>query len=214
MAPISQPLQRMLPAISNSRSAHLYFSICPEDKPRRAMSDLPGSFADVVRRKGEAIELGDLVDKFRMPEPLARWYYAEAAFFRELRDLRDGIAHSGRRLPAIFETECGFSIMPAEPPWDRFAEWPEEKRWRGFGSLRSIFAGFIDHVLHATARFATTLKTFLQPPPALGESSLCLFLRSPFGQHLVGLDVMRKQPWEGRDVQIAPTEMVQSRLSQ
>jgi hypothetical protein len=174
-----------------------------DDRSRRAMVDLPGSFAGIALKGNEILEIGELVRRFRMPESLAHWYHAEAPFFRELRRLRDGIAHHGGRSPTIFETEWGFAIMPSEPPWDRFKEWPEEKRWQGLGSLRGVFAGFTDHALGATTRFATTITTFLQVPPALGEN-LRLFVRGPFGHHLVRLEAMRNQPWEGRDVLEAP----------
>lgn len=170
-----------------------------DDRSVKAMNKLPSSFADVVIQNDAIREPDDLISRYRMPEPLAHWYHAEAPFFRELRQLRNGIAHHGRRAPTIFETEWGFAVSPSDPPWNMFAEWPVELQWKGrLGSLRAIFAGFIAHSFEATTRFASTIPILLDLPPALGED-LHFFVRSPFGHQLVRLSAMRKQPWEGRD---------------
>jgi hypothetical protein len=170
-----------------------------DDRSAKAMNKLSSSFADIVIQNDEIREPDDLVSRYRMPEALANWYYAEAPFFRELRQLRNGIAHHGQRPPSIFETEWGFAISPSDPPWNMFDEWPVELQWNGrLGSLRAIFAGFIAHSLQAMTRFASTISTLLELPPALGDD-LHLFVRSPFGHQLVRLSAMRKQPWEGRD---------------
>lgn len=170
-----------------------------DDRSIKAMNKLPPSFADVVIQNGEIRAPGDLIDRYRMPDALAHWYYAQAPFFRELRQLRNGIAHHGQRPSTIFETEWGFAISPSDPPWNLFSEWPVELQWKGrLGSLRAVFAGFIEHSLQALTMFASVVPTFLELPPALGND-LRVFVRSPFGYQLVRLPAMREQPWEGRD---------------
>jgi hypothetical protein len=201
-------LLRSLYDLLQSLVANICSRLVPADeRSRRAMKKLlPRSFAGMVLTGNEPKEIrdaDDLVTKYGMPEPLALWYHTEATFFQALRKLRDGIAHHGHVPPTVLETEWGFAIMPSEPPWNRFTEWPEEKRLQGLGSLRSVFAGFIAYALGATTRFATTIPTFLQLAPALGDK-LHLFVRNPFGHQLVMLEAMRNQPWEGKDIPMAP----------
>ena len=103
-----------------------------------------------------------------MPEALTHWYHTEAPFFRELRQLRNGIAHHGQRPSSIFETEWGFAISPLDRPWNLFDARPGELQWEGrLGSLRTIFAGFIAHSLEAMTRFASTIPALGELPPRL-----------------------------------------------
>jgi hypothetical protein len=163
------------------------------------MADLPRSFAAVVMKGDDILEAIAIATRFRMPEPLAVWYQSEAAFLRELRDLRDAIAHYGHQASTVFELDWGFAVDPSESPWQRLGTWPSAQLWEGrLGSLRSVFAGFICHAIEATSRFAATLPTLFSLPLALGND-LHLYIRSPFGHQLTGLGRFRKQPWEGRD---------------
>jgi hypothetical protein len=164
------------------------------------MNSLSPRFSDIVVKNDEIVEPSDLVSRYRMPEPLAHWYHAEAPFFRELRDLRNGIAHHGRRLPSIYETEWGFAVSPSEAPWSKFKLWLPEQLYQGrLGSVRALFISFIVHSLDALTRFVTTIRPLLELPPALGDDRQRVFLRSPFGHQLVGLGSMLDQPWEKRD---------------
>lgn len=171
-----------------------------DDRSVRAMSSLSPRFSDIVVKNDEIVELSDLVSRYRMPEQLARWYHMEAPFFRELRDLRNGIAHRGRRLPSIYKTEWGFAVSPSEAPWSKFKVWSPEQLYQGrLGSVRGLFVSFIAHSLDALTRFVVTIRPLLELPAALGDDRQQVFLRSPFGHQLVGLDSVLNQPWEERD---------------
>jgi hypothetical protein len=164
---------------------------------RRVVQDLPTSFADVALAGQSVRPAEEIQSRWGVPKPLALWYHSEAPFFRELRDLRDGIAHHGRNLPFVVVTEWGFGIDPATQPWNRFDIWPQGQRWDGrLGSLRAIFTGFVVHSIQATSRFASVVRASVRLPPAIADD-VCFFIRSPFGKWLVGLEVMMEQPWEG-----------------
>ena len=166
-----------------------------DESRRRVLEDLPRSFADVVIRNEEVLTESELQKRYGMPAILAEWYTQEASFFKELRELRNGIAHHGRNVSTIFELEWGFAIDPTQPPWNRFAEWPPERRWHGkLGALRSVFVGFIIHTMQASTRFANVIAQSVQLPPSIIEARY--FIRSPFGSWLVNLGAMREQPWE------------------
>ncbi len=168
---------------------------------RRVTQQLPSSFADVALAGTGFREVEEIESRWGVPIALGTWYHHEAPFFRELRELRDGISHHGRTLPTVFTVDWGFAIDPSQPPWNRFDEWATNGLWEGrLGSLRSIFAGFIVHSLQACTRFANVLKSIVQLPPPLHDG-LCFFVRSPFGRQLVNLDHMRMQPWEGLDTE-------------
>ena len=166
---------------------------------RRVTRDLPSSFAGVALVGAQSRGLEEMESRWGIPDPLGRWYQYEAPFFREVRELRDGISHHGRSLPTVYSVDWGFAIKPSEPPWNRFDEWPSEQLWDGrLGSLRSVFAGFMVHSLQACTRFASVLESIVQLPPPLHDS-LRLYVRSPFGNRLVRLDDTRIQPWEDLD---------------
>lgn len=166
---------------------------------RRVTQHLPSSFADVALAGADFRTVEEMESRWGVPAALGTWYQHEAPFFRELRELRNGISHHGRSLPTVFSVDWGFAIAPSEVPWNRFDEWPPNRLWDGrLGSLRSIFAGFVIHSLQACTRFASVLKSVVQLPPPLHDR-LRFYVRSPFGRRLVNLEHMRMQPWEGLD---------------
>ncbi|HVF60263.1 MAG TPA: hypothetical protein VNJ70_10675 [Thermoanaerobaculia bacterium] len=169
-----------------------------EPTTRLATHELPGKFSEVLKGQRGADEPLSLAQRYGMNDALVEWYGIEAPFFRILKDLRDGIAHYGRRPSIIFETDWGFAIDPSERPWSRFNEW-EDQRFKKdrLGSLRRLVACFILHALGATSRLADALGRLVELPPVLHED-LRLFVRSPFGRYLVDLETMADSPWEGR----------------
>jgi hypothetical protein len=151
-----------------------------------------------VLAEKEIRDASQIAARFKIPSPLAEWYSSEAETFCLIRDLRDGIAHHGRRPPNIFELEWGFGVPIEAEPWNRLISWDENRVWNGrLGSLRAVFADLISHALDSTTRFANVVPTFLKLAPPLGED-LLYFIRSPFGRHLTQIAATKSQPWEGR----------------
>jgi len=168
------------------------------DNPtRRGIQKLPESFADIVLRDELVLDATAIAEKFRLPAPLAAWYHAEAGFFSELRKLRDRIAHHGHRPSTVFETPWGFAVDPSDAVWTPFNPFfVGPRRAERLASMRGVFGGFIRRALEATDSFAAVLPTLVELPEALGDD-LSVFLRSPFGRHLTGLEQLSAQPWEG-----------------
>ncbi len=165
---------------------------------RLVLKALPASFREVAMSKDGPRSVDEIEDRWNMPRPLAAWYSEEAAFFRLLRTLRDGIAHRGGNPPTVFETEWGFAVAPMSAPWTGVsALLPGERRKNDLASLRGLFVEFIARGIGTTARFAGALRGLVSlPDPILHDVKL--FVRSPFGHRLVSLEEMRLQPWEER----------------
>lgn len=167
-----------------------------DDRSRRIVKELPDSFRDVVM-KGDELRSGDqIVEKYRLPPQLANWYVAEAPAFREVRRLRDSIAHHGRTVPTIFELQEGLGLIVSDPIWSDYAVWPREARVDDkFGSVRALFAGLMLTGIGATARFADAIESCIQLPEAIGDG-IRSYLRSPFGHWLIDLPNILADPWE------------------
>lgn len=165
---------------------------------RLATQELPGTFSDVFKGQRSEVEPASLMKRYGMSEALAAWYQTEVPFFRVLKNLRDGIAHKGRRPSIIFETDWGFAVDPSDRPWSHFKQWEDERFKKDrLGSLRRLVVCFILHSLGATSRLAIAIGSLVELPTVLHED-LRLFVRSPFGQYLVDLEAMADDPWEGK----------------
>jgi hypothetical protein len=140
----------------------------------------------------------EIRSRWNMPEPLAAWYAEESRFLRRLRSLRDGIAHRGATPPTVFETEWGFAVAPAKDPWAQVDELlPGERRSNNLASLQGLFAEFIMRGIGLTERFAEAIRSPVSLPEPIFHD-VRLFIRSPFGERLVSLEDVRRQPWEER----------------
>ena len=181
-------LQRIVGAIQH----HLVHA---DGTGRPMMKKLPDSFRGVALESEAPRSAADMTQRWGIPQPLADWYQHEAPFFLILRKLRDGIAHRGERTPTVFSLEQGFGINQDAPLWDALDFGPDDQLWNGrLRSLRGVFAGFILHVLRATTRLADVLPRFIALPDPIIETRL--FVRSPFGRHLVQLENYLIAPWE------------------
>lgn len=164
---------------------------------RRIAKQLPESFRAVAMNGNELRSGDEIVAKYSLPPALANWYVAEAPAFREVRRLRDGIAHHGRSIPTLFELPEGVALDTSSAMWSEFLIWPANLRINGkFGSVRALFAALIANAISATGRFAEALRTSVQLPVAIGKD-VRSFLRSPFGAQLVRLPETLAAPWEG-----------------
>jgi hypothetical protein len=164
---------------------------------RRPARQLPDSFNSVVMNGNQFRSGDEIVAKYGLPLAVADWYVLEAPVFRELRRLRDGIAHHGRTVPTIFELPEGLAFDATDPTWREFTLWPPERRVREkFGSVRALFAGVILNALSSTTEFEKALRRSVQLPPAVGND-IKSYIRSPFGAHLVALPEVFSSPWEG-----------------
>jgi len=166
---------------------------------RKIAKQLPESFRAVAMQGNELRSGDDIVATYKLPPALANWYVAEAPAFRELRRLRDGIAHHGRTVPTLFELPEGLALDASDSMWSEFLIWPSEMRINGkFGSVRALFAALVLNAVSATTRLDEALRACVQLPDAIG-TDVRSFLRSPFGAQLVRLLDILAAPWEGRE---------------
>lgn len=166
-------------------------------KRKRVIQDLPESFRGVVLESEKPRPAREISEAYNMPMPLAQWYAAEAPFFLQLRFLRDGIAHRGEDLPAVYPASEGLAVDVRDPPWARTPAWDDSvSRQRNLGSLRRLFARLILGAHGACTRLANVLPAIAKLPEPV-HPDLQVYLRSPFGHRLVALPQTDAAPWEG-----------------
>jgi hypothetical protein len=163
----------------------------------KVVKNLPPSFRKVALEDTRLRSAAEIQERFGLPPQLAQFYAAEAPLFAEIRALRDSIGHRGKELPHTFPIAKGFGVDHRARPWSAFPLWSSspiiEER---FGSLRALFAFLAHHVIGVTTRFAEAFSMAVQLPPAISHD-VKVFLRSPFGRHLVALPQIIADPWEG-----------------
>jgi hypothetical protein len=175
-------------------SAKLVHSL---DLPRRRLiADLPDSFARVTLSGSEIRSEQDLTDMYGLPQPLAAFYVAEAPTFKLLRDLRIAIEHHGESPRVFFDHDEGIAVLVDDKPWSEFPIWDDELlRPNRLGPIRAVFCHLISMAIEMTTRYGQTYASCIAVPLAIGPD-IKLFLRNPFGHHLVNLYQMIEQPWE------------------
>ena len=75
---------------------------------KKVMHRMRGSFSDIV--KDDSLTRQNLMDKYRMPEPLASFYISQREIFNILREIRVAIEHNGKSVPSVFFTPKGMAI--------------------------------------------------------------------------------------------------------
>jgi hypothetical protein len=182
-------LQRLIGALA--RTVHV-----PGDLERRLIANLPESFAKVVLEGEKERSADAIAARYQLPLPIATFFHREAASFRILRKIRNGIEHHGNAPSEIYQIQAGFAVLVAESPWNELDFWtPEHLRHERFGSLRSVLAHLAKDSLDATTRFAEAFATCVAVPLSLCED-LRVYLRHPSGSWLIRLEEVLAKPWE------------------
>ncbi len=163
---------------------------------KRIMTELPDSFADVALKGSTPRTEQEMIEKFRLPNALAAFYAARATKFAMLRDIRVAIEHHGKSLPIVFAMDEGMAVSVDEKPWKEFPLWkPELIRNNRFGPLRAVLAYLISDILNATTEYVGVFASIVSLPQAVSPG-LKIFMRDPFGGHLVKLREILSAPWE------------------
>lgn len=167
------------------------------DEPHnRIVEELPDSFAKVVMHGSHRRSKGELIERYRLPPPLAEFYIAESEYFQWLRDLRVAIEHHGKSPGLIFNIEDGIAIKYEEAPWSFLPIWrPELLRPNGLGSLRAVFLYLVSEALGLTTRYVKAYASCIAVPPAIGPGYK-FYIRDYFSHHLVSLRSSLESPWE------------------
>ena len=178
-------------------SKHATALIKSIDEPRRTIvENLPDSFARVTLDGSRLRSEEELIERYRLPPPLARFYVDESMHFQAFRDLRVAIEHYGRSLDRVYDLDEGMAIAVDEDPWRSLPIWrPELIRNERLGSLRAVFAYLIFHAIEMTTNYARAYASCVAVPPAIGPG-YNLYFRDYFSHHLVNLPETLEYPWE------------------
>ena len=167
------------------------------DRSTRLVDDLPGSFAKLVLDGERPRAATELVERHRLPLPIAEFYAREAPWFAKLRRLRDAIVHHGKSVPTIFELDQGAAVSIDEDPWATLDVWGTPLVIEGrFGSVRGLFAVLIDRTLRVANDYARAFAGCIAVPSAISPG-LEIYLRHPLGARIVTLPAVLDSPWEG-----------------
>lgn len=162
----------------------------------RIVEDLPDSFAKIVISGSRSRTKDELIERYKLPLPLAKFYIAESEHFQWLRDLRVAVEHHGKSPGTIFDLEDGMAVKTDEAPWSFLPIWkPELIRKNSLGSLRAVFLFLVSEVLKLTTRYERAYTSCIAIPPAIGPGYR-FYIRDYFSHHLVNLTSALESPWE------------------
>jgi len=171
----------------------------PEDLSMPLMEPLPKRVSKLMLKDGKPWAADELTMKYRLPEPLAKFYCAQAPVFSFIRETRDRVVHRGRNAGEpgyVSSFDEGLAVSIEQPPWSDLEIWDEDSVVRGkFGSLRKVFAFLIAEVLGASTVFARAYLSCIALPQPISPDNH-LFLRGPLNHHLMTLDEVTASPWE------------------
>jgi hypothetical protein len=169
-----------------------------EDEAFRKGHPLPKTFSKMVLDQKERPRTADeIVDKFRLPPPLAQQFADAAPFFAQLRKVRDRVIHSGGNFRGVFSTERGFCVDPKTLPFKDFAGWKSEHQYNE--NISTILPWLADLVIRTIETCNGLVGTFAQiivPPPAIAPNYL-IFVRGPHNDALASLIAVGRgeDPW-------------------
>ena len=169
-----------------------------DEERQRRKGELRKSFADMVISKGELMSAGRITETRGVPLHLAETYAAGGAFFKLVRELRDGIVHNGKDAPMVVTTERGF-IIRRDSAFAALPIWKDEHSFNEQAvSLRPALAYIVVTTLNTCNAFAEALGQMFGFPPDLAPGHR-LFVRSPHGRALLEVqEVLRGgSPWWG-----------------
>jgi len=190
---IIRSIYDLLQKISKLAAAQIRNLHEPHD---RIVMDLPDSFATIVMHGSRRRSKDELIERYRLPSPLAEFYFTESEHFQWLRDLRDAVEHHGKSPGMIFDIEDGMAIKADEEPWSFLPIWkPELLRPNGLGSLRAIFLYLVSQALELTTRYVRAYSSCIAVPLAIGPGYR-FYIRDFFSHHLVNLRSSLESPWE------------------
>lgn len=160
---------------------------------------LPKSFRDVaLYGSQDNIRTADeIVKKYGLPEPIAKFYVSESEFFKLCRVIRVDIVHNGKSFSdgPIFPLENGFAVDVTEFPYSNFNIWePEHLQNEKLGSVQVLIAHIVYKTIAATTSFAEALASCVRLPEPIG-ADWHVFIRHPYLAHLQNINKFIDVPW-------------------
>jgi len=162
------------------------------------IDSLPDSFAKtVIDGKSHHLRSEDeLMERFRLPSPIARFYHEEGPLFQIVRDLRIGIEHHGLTPELIVNLDEGMAVLTDVEPWSSLGIWQQNTLINNnCGSLRALFLFLAEHIISTTTRFAHAYASCIGVPAAICPGWQ-LYMRDHCSHHLTALQSDMTNPWE------------------
>ena len=165
------------------------------DKPK-SRRHLPQSFREMILRDNILMSPDDIITRYDIIEPLAKFYHRQGPFFVRLRKYRDDISHRGKEVEIIFVTERGFAVQADTQPFTSFGVWKDEQMLPGnLASLRTAIAYVINETFKACEEFAMIMKDTIKMPPEIAPG-FQLFIRGCNNNELIAIkDILDKCLW-------------------
>ena len=133
---------------------------------RRRQNHIPDKFSKVVLKAKKSLRTVEEIETtFGFPPPLAQEYVAHGPFFSGLREARDKIVHGTGSTPLIFDTERGFCVNPAMPPFNSYGGWNEQHHYNeNIVSVLPWVAHVITGTIEACNRMMEVFSTVIELP--------------------------------------------------
>lgn len=180
----------------SKRALALARQVDSDTSSTRAIDDLPDSFAKVTIEGTRIRSKDELIERYRLLEPIADFYSKEASLFKIIRDLRVSIEHHGKTVRIIYDLDDGMAISTQDEPWSQLPIWrPENLRNNSLGSLRLVFLYLISETINMLSRYAQAFSSCIILPPPICKGYQ-LYVRDHYSYHLVNLESDIANPWE------------------
>jgi hypothetical protein len=175
---------------------------------RKTKIKMKGSFTKTLQRSEY-----DLRSKYKLPDPMLRYYDSCRPFFNKILTTRNAILHFAdvgkiRPREVVICLDEGFALVRSElNTLAQFLDiWREDKiKLNGLLSLLTLIAYVNKTILEDCERFSEALTRTIDPPEPI--TKLNLFLRSPFVHHHLMNDTYLEEPWMNGDLEsrLSPT---------
>ena len=158
----------------------------PAAEKKRRQRKLPTTFSDVVLKAEVVRTPEEIIDRFGLPEPMAKQIVQQARLFTYVRKWRDRIVHGGSSVDIVFVTDSGFCVSPTHKAFQDF-------NWQAghhFNEAIVSLLPWVAHIVWETIEACTQLMmSFAQcvafPPPC--APGYRVFLRDPVNEELIRL---------------------------
>jgi len=130
--------------------------------------------------------LKQYIEKYKIPEVLARFYVKVQEFFFFVLDMRNDIFHS-RKSFKLFLGDEGFSISLKDYNLENLHFWDKHNTLKNdLGSLKALIAYIILNTINALEEYAKTINSIIQLPDDI-LPDYNIYIRSEFNQTLKSL---------------------------
>ena len=156
--------------LTNSRSIfdHLHEIICwlwtkieyrPDENGKvKRNQKLPQKLSSFLLANGEPRPFDEIVEKYGMPELLAKEFEKHSLLFSKIRKYRDAVIHKGSSVEFIFTTDQGFCVRYDQKPFADFYSTIDLKNYYHNENLVSLMP-WIAYIIRGTIEACNNITT-------------------------------------------------------